>query len=1025
MKIQMRRGSTAEWSQQNPVLAAGEIGVEVDTHKFKIGDGITHWADLDYDGLTSGSYVQCRPLLIGDPAAPFVAPETLHAAVLDSKRLVLNGAADPATVGDMDASFGGIVLKGYRDKFWLYDMANESWNTSSNINLSCETGISIDNKRVLDEGKVKVGNRVKGGKLYLGSGEHDSWRLATDASGELVVEYRRLDGVWIEKGRFGLTGVDKGDGLEEAQNPYIERAGEPAKKPAPINAAVNQGKMAWPLYESQDGLLEVQLRLNTDDAFALGRIMKRSVNFNGVLPGPVLKVKPGDSIALEFVNELEDLGEIEPWNDGEMQRHEMVHMHLDDRAYPTEATPMALDTATVWMQHVMLRGMTNLHTHGFHVRPDGFGDNVMRTAKPGSRLRYYYEIPANHFGGLMWFHPHGHGGSHNLIGRGGAGAILIEGPYQQRLNAAQVEREFMILQRIMYGDNINGHDEVNWADYVSNLPLDMYDGAAEPGADGQKVSEVIPLDLSPYYKDNTDPKCICTCAALEGGAPHVHGNYSMATPSCTPVDVKWVPTINGQKKPVFSLKPGELKVFSMLNAASITFYRIGVKDHDIVVIGKDGIPQLPVGEFGDASVDPDFVQNPAGKRLNYVICNPGQRFEFFLVPKAGVTVSGEYPVYMLPVTEVETFDSLDAPVQIGSLSYSAAEVVAETAPNHVSKLVSLLPSAEVDGAAVPQADFSEKQYITTFELLSSLLNGVTTATVEGASLVVEGDGQGNLFGTIVMPNDQPHRLEVGNRIGIGGVDYTIAQLDADLATFKIGVTAGQEPQEGVISFNYDLFKTSVVNNASTGNQDQTVYEVLTEHFFYRGIPLPVQALEPYIVRIRKMSFAIHGRGLIGMGGGSTWMNGSSYNDMNRTVAYLGTNEEIVTSNLSDVIHLYHIHVNPFQVMGYRDGIFGSNAVGAPVAEAYDFSEITVPFQGYEDTVTIPAGVIGETTQVADEADPGSRGEVRMRTKYEDFTGLFLQHCHLLDDQDMGMMQQVEVVAPGYAQAPFAVTHTHG
>jgi FtsP/CotA-like multicopper oxidase with cupredoxin domain len=41
----------------------------------------------------------------------------------------------------------------------------------------------------------------------------------------------------------------------------------------------------------------------------------------------------------------------------------------------------------------------------------------------------------------------------------------------------------------------------------------------------------------------------------------------------------------------------------------------------------------------------------------------------------------------------------------------------------------------------------------------------------------------------------------------------------------------------------------------------------------------------------------------------------------------------------------------------------------------------------------------------------SAGEVRLRTKLEDFTGLYLQHCHLLDDQDMGMMQQVEVVAP--------------
>lgn len=33
------------------------------------------------------------------------------------------------------------------------------------------------------------------------------------------------------------------------------------------------------------------------------------------------------------------------------------------------------------------------------------------------------------------------------------------------------------------------------------------------------------------------------------------------------------------------------------------------------------------------------------------------------------------------------------------------------------------------------------------------------------------------------------------------------------------------------------------------------------------------------------------------------------------------------------------------------------------------------------------------------------------------------HCHLLDDQDMGMMQEVEVVMKDYMQAPFS-QHRH-
>ena len=47
-KIQVRRGTAAQWTSANPTLAAGEIGFETDTGKFKIGDGTTAWSSLLY-----------------------------------------------------------------------------------------------------------------------------------------------------------------------------------------------------------------------------------------------------------------------------------------------------------------------------------------------------------------------------------------------------------------------------------------------------------------------------------------------------------------------------------------------------------------------------------------------------------------------------------------------------------------------------------------------------------------------------------------------------------------------------------------------------------------------------------------------------------------------------------------------------------------------------------------------------------------------------------------------------------------
>jgi hypothetical protein len=46
--IQLRRGAAATWTSLNPTLSAGEMGLESDTRKVKIGDGTTPWVSLAY-----------------------------------------------------------------------------------------------------------------------------------------------------------------------------------------------------------------------------------------------------------------------------------------------------------------------------------------------------------------------------------------------------------------------------------------------------------------------------------------------------------------------------------------------------------------------------------------------------------------------------------------------------------------------------------------------------------------------------------------------------------------------------------------------------------------------------------------------------------------------------------------------------------------------------------------------------------------------------------------------------------------
>ena len=59
VKIQLRRGTTSDWSSANPVLSAGEVGVNTTTSQIKVGDGTIAWNSLSY--FASGTITSIVP----------------------------------------------------------------------------------------------------------------------------------------------------------------------------------------------------------------------------------------------------------------------------------------------------------------------------------------------------------------------------------------------------------------------------------------------------------------------------------------------------------------------------------------------------------------------------------------------------------------------------------------------------------------------------------------------------------------------------------------------------------------------------------------------------------------------------------------------------------------------------------------------------------------------------------------------------------------------------------------------------
>ena len=126
---------------------------------------------------------------------------------------------------------------------------------------------------------------------------------------------------------------------------------------------------------STGGRLRVELTMAEAEVDVGGR-RARLLTYNGTVPGPTLRLRPGDTLQVRLVNQLD--------------------------------------------------APTNLHVHGLHVSPEGNGDNPFLSIEPGEAFDYEFVLRADHPTGTFWYHPHRHGHVADQIFGGLYGAIVVE-----------------------------------------------------------------------------------------------------------------------------------------------------------------------------------------------------------------------------------------------------------------------------------------------------------------------------------------------------------------------------------------------------------------------------------------------------------------------------------------------------------------------------------------------------------------------------------------------------------------------
>ena len=151
--------------------------------------------------------------------------------------------------------------------------------------------------------------------------------------------------------------------------------------------------------KSQNGILktiiEALIAVNTVENIDTGEMdTVETPTFEGGLIGPTLRVKPGDTIEFDLINNL-------PPNP------------VDTRTGTSGAFPHD-------------RFTTNFHTHGLTVSPRGNSDNVLRRMQPGTTNAVRIEIPEDHACGTFWYHPHKHGAVSFQFFGGMIGFLIID-----------------------------------------------------------------------------------------------------------------------------------------------------------------------------------------------------------------------------------------------------------------------------------------------------------------------------------------------------------------------------------------------------------------------------------------------------------------------------------------------------------------------------------------------------------------------------------------------------------------------
>lgn len=147
-RVQVRRDTGQRWSLNNPILLSGEMGFNIDTSQFKIGDGVTPWNSLSYwnGGIgPAGTNGVTGPTGAIGPTGPTGTSYTPNYRVYTA--LLTQSATNPPTAQILENTLGNVTYEYL--SLGLYKINLPITTPGDNV------WVSLTNNRNGDEGYIQ------------------------------------------------------------------------------------------------------------------------------------------------------------------------------------------------------------------------------------------------------------------------------------------------------------------------------------------------------------------------------------------------------------------------------------------------------------------------------------------------------------------------------------------------------------------------------------------------------------------------------------------------------------------------------------------------------------------------------------------------------------------------------------------------------------------------------------------------------------------------------------------------------